>query len=379
MKGLRKYLTPFAPDQSGVTGVLYELGGIIVICDAGGCAGNICGFDEPRWARQKSAIFSAGLRDMDAILGRDDLLIEKLKKAAERMDASMAAIVGTPVPAVIGTDHRALRRMAEKATGLPVISIDTDGTGLYDEGEEKAWLALFKLFIPEKGTDRRKETGTLSPQNSEGARRAGVIGLTPLAVGDLDAGKKTEALLKKEGFSSVSCYCMGAGIDEIRSADQAEVNYAVSPSAIRTAKLLEKRFGTPYRVENPLAAEFARELCSRQEVAGKNILVIDQQVSACSIRQVLLDAGAARVRTATWFQLPSALAQEGDVKLTEEDEFEALVRDGGFDMIIGDPVHWKMTGDFSGRLVDRVEFAVSGNLENTQNWAPAGPDVPQRR
>ena len=61
MRGLRKYLTPFAPDQSGAVSVLYELGGIIVICDAGGCAGNVCGFDEPRWFEQKSAVFSAGL------------------------------------------------------------------------------------------------------------------------------------------------------------------------------------------------------------------------------------------------------------------------------------------------------------------------------
>ena len=78
MRGLRKYLTPFAPDQSGAVSVLYELGGIIVICDAGGCAGNVCGFDEPRWFEQKSAVFSAGLRDMDAILGRDDRLVASL-------------------------------------------------------------------------------------------------------------------------------------------------------------------------------------------------------------------------------------------------------------------------------------------------------------
>ena len=79
MKGLRKVISPFAPDQSGASAVLYALGGILVICDAGGCAGNICGFDEPRWFTHKSAIFSAGLRDMDAILGRDDRLVEKLR------------------------------------------------------------------------------------------------------------------------------------------------------------------------------------------------------------------------------------------------------------------------------------------------------------
>lgn len=99
MKGLWKYISPFAPDDSGAAAVLYGLNGIVVICDAGGCAGNICGFDEPRWfSGKKSAVFSAGLRDMDAILGRDDRLVDKLCQAAETIDADFAAIVGTPVP-----------------------------------------------------------------------------------------------------------------------------------------------------------------------------------------------------------------------------------------------------------------------------------------
>lgn len=122
MRGLRKYLTPFAPDQSGAVSVLYEFGGIIVICDAGGCTGNICGFDEPRWFESKSALFSAGLRDMDAILGRDDRLVAKLADAVTKLDAKFAAIIGTPVPAVIGTDYHALKRMAEKKVDLPISS-----------------------------------------------------------------------------------------------------------------------------------------------------------------------------------------------------------------------------------------------------------------
>ena len=93
MRGLRKYLTPFAPDQSGAVSVLYEFGGIIAICDAGGCTGNICGFDEPRWFESKSALFSAGLRDMDAILGRDDRLVAKLADAVTKLDAKFAAII----------------------------------------------------------------------------------------------------------------------------------------------------------------------------------------------------------------------------------------------------------------------------------------------
>ena len=54
---------------------------------------------------------------MDAILGRDDRLVAKLADAAEKLDVTFAAVIGTPVPAVIGTDYRALERMLE--TGIP--------------------------------------------------------------------------------------------------------------------------------------------------------------------------------------------------------------------------------------------------------------------
>ena len=145
MRGLRKYLPPFAPDISGASSVLYEMGGILVICDAGGCTGNVCGFDEPRWFLQRSCIFSAGLRDMDAIFGRDDKLVEKLQEAASQIEASFACVIGTPVPAVIGTDYQALKRMAEKKLKLPVLTIETSGILQYDVGEE---MAIWSCFVP---------------------------------------------------------------------------------------------------------------------------------------------------------------------------------------------------------------------------------------
>lgn len=201
MRGLRKYLTPFAPDQSGAVSVLYELGGIIVICDAGGCAGNVCGFDEPRWFEQKSAVFSAGLRDMDAILGRDDRLVAKLVDVAEKVEAGFAAIIGTPVPAVIGTDHQALRRMCEKKTDLPVLAVNTNGMELYDAGERKAYLELFKAFAREK---QPVEAG-----------KTGVLGMTPQDVSDLKAADKIREKFRARGQRAV-CYGMGDGLDEVK-------------------------------------------------------------------------------------------------------------------------------------------------------------------
>ncbi|MBR4431484.1 MAG: nitrogenase molybdenum-iron protein, partial [Clostridiales bacterium] len=168
MKGLRKVLTPFAPDQSGASGVLYSMGALIVIIDAGGCTGNVCGFDEPRWHETRSAVFSAGLRDMDAILGRDELLASKIKSACERIDTSFVAVVGTPVPATIGTDYKALKRLIENKIDIPVVPVISNGMKLYNEGEKEAYKALideFALTVPSVIKDQI------------------VLGLTPLTYG----------------------------------------------------------------------------------------------------------------------------------------------------------------------------------------------------
>ena len=342
MRGLRKYLTPFAPDQSGAVSVLYELGGIIVICDAGGCTGNVCGFDEPRWFERKSAVFSAGLRDMDAILGRDDRLVAKLVDAAEKVEAGFAAVIGTPVPAVIGTDYQALKRMCEKKTDLPVLAVNTGGMELYDGGERKAYLELFKVFAREK---LPVETG-----------RVGILGMTPQDVSDLKAADKLREKFKSQGHQAV-CYGMGDGLDEVKKASSVEKNIVVSPAALECARYLEKTFGTPYEVGYPLVEELVPDM----EYAGKKILIVQQQVMAGSIRAELRKRGGdGKITVASWFYMEKDLLEEGDVPLKDEEDYMDLVEKGRYDVIFADPCMKRMAKTFSGVFVDAVHFAVSG-------------------
>lgn len=342
MRGLWKYLTPFAPDQSGAASVLYELGGIIVICDAGGCTGNVCGFDEPRWFERKSAVFSAGLRDMDAILGRDDRLVAKLVDAAEKVEAGFAAVIGTPVPAVIGTDYQALKRMCEKKTDLPVLAVNTDGMELYDGGERKAYLELFKVFAREK---LPVEAG-----------RVGILGMTPQDVSDLKAADKLREKFRERGQRAI-CYGMGDGLDEVKKASSVEKNIVVSPAALECARYLEKTFGTPYEVGYPLAEELVPDM----EYAGKKILIVQQQVMAGSIRAELRKRGGdGKITVASWFSMEKDLLEEGDVSLKDEEDYMELVEKGRYDVIFADPCMRRMTKDFSGVFVDAVHFAVSG-------------------
>ena len=344
MRGLRKYLTPFAPDQSGAVSVLFELGGIVVICDAGGCTGNVCGFDEPRWFKQKSAIFSAGLRDMDAILGRDDRLVAKLADAAQKVDATFAAVIGTPVPAVIATDYLALKRMSEKKIKLPILTVDTDGMELYDKGEEKAFLELFKTFATEKYPVDKQKTG--------------ILGLTPQDVSDLDAADKIRILYQQKYDQQAVCYCMGDGLEEVKKASSVSKNIVVSPAALMTAKYLEKTFGTPYEIHYPLVEKLIPEL----DYTDKRVLVVHQQVIADSIRKKLMEKGAKTVQTAGWFMMKKELLKDGDMSLRDEDDYIELVQNGEYDIIFADECMERMIPEFKGIFVNIRHFAVSGKL-----------------
>ena len=356
MKGLRKYLTPFAPDQSGAVSVLYEMGGLLVICDAGGCVGNICGFDEPRWQGRKSAIFSAGLRDMDAIMGRDEQLVKKLAMAAEAIHANFAAIIGTPVPSVIGTDYHALTRMAERKLNIPVLAINTNGMELYDAGASKAYLELVRRFAvgPCDGTKGSAEAGK--------KRLLGVLGCNPIDLSDLSSARMIREHYEREGYEEVLTIGMDAGFDALQRLSQAEKTIVVSPSGLGAARWLKEKYGIPYLAENAVAQVFADRL---QVEPGKNLLIVDQQIAANSIRNRLLEksgSDATRITVASWFGLDRELKEDGDIYLTEEDQFAELVSDGGFDLIIGDPVLKRIARDFRGEFMEHREFALSGKL-----------------
>ena len=381
MKGLRKYLTPFAPDQSGAVSVLYELGGMLVICDAGGCTGNVCGFDEPRWFETRSAVFSAGLRDMDAILGRDDRLVAKLADAAEKLDVTFAAVIGTPVPAVIGTDYRALERMLAKKTELLVLTVNTDGMELYDRGEEKAYLVLFGRFAGENvdvepGNIEKTQTaescdGKRNGKNEdvsvdiEDRPRVGIIGMTPQDVSDLKAAEKIRKLYADQGLRAV-CYGMGDGLDEVRNASLAAKNVVVSPAALKAAQYLQKKFGTPYEIAYPLVSELVPEV----NYQGKKILIVQQQVIANAVRKEIEKRTGEKetITTATWFMRKEEILTDlnvdavDDISLKEEDDFISLVEKEGYDVIFADPCMERMIPGFEGVFIPLTHFAVSGKL-----------------
>ena len=413
VRGLRKYLTPFAPDQSGAVSILYELGGMVVILDAGGCTGNICGFDEPRWSSERSAIFSAGLRDMDAIMGRDRALVEKIAHAQEKLQSKFIAIVGTPVPAVIGTDYQALRRMLQRKVSVPILCIETNGMKSFEYGAEKAYLALLAAFAPP--TEEEDNAGGAKNQTS--GKRIGVFGTFPMTESD-----PAEPAWIQEGMAAenpyISFYGHGAGIEDYRRVSENVLNLVTTVPGLAAAKELKKRFGTEYRVQHPAAERLLRNAWEKllaedskkagQEIAQgtpaaadiaaffdgikpQRVLIVQEQVLGNSLRNVLAASVSnnPEIHVMSFFKMLPEWMEAGDRFLSEESALwallnpeqssaqnaeamsreqpdEALPQGVGYDLILGDAVLKKMLpSDFRGCFLEIPEPAISGFLMMT--------------
>ena len=343
---------PFAPDQSGAVSVLFELGGIQVVCDAGGCAGNICGFDEPRWFKGKSAIFSAGLRDMDAIMGRDDKLAAKLSDALSKIDVSFASVIGTPVPSVIGTDYASLKRLVKAKTDLPVLTINTNGCEYYDKGASKAYVELMKEFA---GKDEGESV----------LNAVGVLGATPLDLTGNGTASKIRRYYEERGYEQVFTYGMNSGLEDVRKAHLVKKNVVVSVSGLEAAKYMQGKFNISYEIYNPLAEDFIKVLSNTETLTGekaaaenKKILVIHEAVNAISIAKQLRESGAV-VTTASFFMDCPEFDGGIDINLKKVAELKDI---DGYDIVIADSSLRKFMPQFNDRFYDLPHFALSGRM-----------------
>ena len=351
-------LPPFAPDTAGAAAVLYPLGGMTVIVDAGGCAGNICGFDEPRWQEdaEPSAVFSAGLRDMDAIMGRDANLVAKIREAAAELTVSFVGLVSTPVPAIIATDFRAICRMVEKETRLPAIAVSTDGTRLYDRGASAAYDALVQKFaapIPPAAM----RTGL------------GVLGLTPLDFSRAESASLRALLGGEEADTAGTPVRFFDRLDDFREAARLKELLVVSPTGLKAARRLQRQWNIPIRTELPPAfiheafsAVLSRLAALLRDRQPREVLIVHQQILANGLRRAIrqrFPAGA--VTVGSFFALDRALQRKGDLHFRGEQDFHAYLQAHPDAIVIGDALLTRAVPEpFGGTLLDLPHFALSG-------------------
>lgn len=374
MKNLSIWLPPFAGDYSGACSALFDFNALIILNDAACCTRNYVEYEEPRWSRGKKTTFCAQLRTVDAVLGNDERILAKAEEAARELKPDFVALLGSPVPAVIGMDLPGMAWELEGRLELPCFGLNTTGFEGYHKGVSAALIALLRRFA-QKG------------EPVQGA--VNLLGLTPL---DFSANRNAERirrLLEDSGHPVLWSAAMGTGLEQVKAAGRAQANLVLSWSGLAAAKEMERSWGIPYLAGVPVGAAGADALLSLLEQTLRDghsrflsaggegprpILIAAEQVLANSLRAALRANGCRHgIRTASFFGWEKNWAQPGDLHLRDEAELEQLLAAGGYASLIGDPLFARLPSAGRAALHPLPHPAVSSSL----HWheVPVFPDI----
>lgn len=364
MAVLSMYLSPFAPDYSGVASVLFDLNTVTAMHDASGCTGNYTGYDEPRWYGSKSPIFCSGLREIDAVLGDDEKLLKKMMIAAEDLKPDLMALVGSPVPMVIGTDLVGIAAELEERTRIPSLGFDTTGTFYYDKGVSMATIALLKKF-------------TSRAETVDGS--VNIVGASPL---DFSLGENVEDLksfIEQKGYQVRASLSMGYNMEQLKRASSAQVNLAVSRAGLLIAKYMYDTYDIPYVCGMPVgekASGIFLDAVRRAAAGEKNqilkgnackepeILIIGEQIQSNAVRMALeTEFGKKNVAVGCLFGKEEVLSLPQDINLANERLIKEEINKAEYKMIIADPfMRQLIKKDRTVVFCSNPQYAVSSKI-----------------
>ena len=316
---LYRELPGLACDFSGTASFVRWMNGMGVIHAPVGCIGNYAGFDEPDWFTDPGMILSSSMGEDEAILGLDDVVIDKSVVSINDLHPDFYTLIGCPPPALIGTDYAAICSIIEKRTGVPCIPVDTTGFDNYVVGADKFLTAMADRFLGKKETVK----GT-----------ANVMGYNHLDYRGDDDLKDLISILGDRYDRINTC----DSLESFKDLTSAEINIVVSSSALHLAHIMKNRFGIPFTCDLPVFG--GDHECIRD--TGKKVLMIGDQVIINSIRDMMEARYGCICDVASFFGLDDSIADGNDVSACTEAEFKDLLTDG-YDMVVGDPLFRKFT------------------------------------
>ena len=362
-------LPPFAPDYSGVCGALFSLGGMIVIHDAADCTGNYINYDEPRWYGGGSMVYCSGLRELDAVLGNDEKFIRNICEAAKEMHPNFIALVGSPVPMVIGTDLAGMAAWIEDETGIPAFGFLTTGLGLYPSG---AFLAG-KTLLQHVGTVTEKKTG-----NKEGMN---ILGDLPLDFAGTDFMERFRMQVRALDIPVCASLFDQADMGQAEQVFSAGWNTAVSYSGALLGAWLWRTQHMPCITGFPMSDVTAerwdsfakegqqrggivawgaqRELCGRRD----GILILGDQMTANSLRAEIFYATGKRSCVGLPFGAQMESLGAGDLILKNEEQIQEAVNHPEITVVIGDPLYRQLLDEPEKKqFLPVLHYAVSSKV-----------------
>lgn len=385
MSRLYRFLPPFAGDYSGVGSALYELGGMLCIHDASGCTGNYVGFDEPRSYDSKQLVYCTGLRKNDAILGNEQVYIDKIVQAAKDMKPAFIAIVGSPVPVIIGFDFNGFAKEIEFLTGIPAFGFETGGMkGCYKDGVVMAVNKLLDYYVLPKKDE-------LVRNADRNGRVVNIVGATPLDLSEenLEALKE---ILTEHGYRLNSVLSMSNSMAEFQNFYKADVNLAITQAGALIAMDLEKKYNMPYLTGIPVGDAGTKhyfeclekvfktgESMNVSQIPIKNTeaqkgtaIIMDDGVIASSMSIDLTKQGY-DVRVVSLFGKDAGMSDVEAEYTENEDEILQYVNDENAVLLIADPLLLQYRENKNDiRLVELPKYSISSKLYHHKRWVYVG-------
>ena len=382
MARLSLWLPPFSPDYSGASAVLFDLKTVTAMHDASGCTGNYTGYDDPRWYGSPSGIFCSGLRQIDAVLGDDEKLIKKMEAAARDIQPDLMALVGSPVPMVIGADLEGIAVELEERTGIPSFGFDTTGTAYYDRGAFRAAKALMDRYTAKQAA---KEAAI--------ERRVNILGALPMDFGKGEEIRDFKRFLAENGYETGLCLAMDYSLSDLKEAASAQVNLAVSRFGFLMAQYMEQRFRIPYlcgfpagesgekawlealeRVRETKHSEILNAVEQKDGTEDMSVLIVGEQVMSNSLRYALFrDMGITRVTVGCLYGPEPALTLPGDLDLSDEKKIRQAMNRPEYQMIIADPfLKVLLLENTEKKFLPFSQYAVSSKLGEADSARAAG-------
>ncbi len=386
MARLSLYLPPFAGDYSGACSVLFGMDCLVVVVDAGCCTRNYVEYDETRWKGARKATFSAQLRTLDALLGDDSAIVKQAADTARDLGVSCVALMGTPVPALVGMDIEGMAREVEAASGIPAVGIATTGFETYEAGVARALEALARRFTladaAQGASDRAQAADVPAPRP-----RVNVLGATPHDFMTLEALKELEEGFVTAGLDVAFSTTSAFGPADVAAAASADASIVVSTAGLSAARLLYETRGVPYVAGRPFMSEdfevLAERVCSGDsrplwdaappataDDAAAPLLLAGEQVAMSSLRahtrRALRAAGAERperpIVVASFFGWEPAFAEPQDARFADERALEDWMRAHPGAAVVGDPLLRRIPQVASAPFLELPHEAVSSTL-----------------
>lgn len=370
MKGLYRNFPAFAPDYTGVSSLLFDENAITVFLDPHGCNGQSLYYMDPRFEdfSRMPKSFSCGIREKDAVFGLDSLVEKKITKLLKDVTGDYIVLLGTPVPAMLGVDFRALSRKIEHLTNIPTFGIPTTGLCFYDEGQRMFYDHI--LDWTESGANN------FEPEKAD----VHIIGATPLDGWDYTSMNDYVSLLEDCGITDISCWGQGNLLQKAKGIKNSRLNIAVSAASLHMVERLKQSYGTPYIMGYPIGSlmeKYFKELIkakvniqtppSQPERTFVNtdingILILGDPINSCMLRNCLrMQFGISKVDIGFCFRPPSVCVQKNDFIFSEEYELKQTISARQeYDMMIGDPLFKSFIP--CKKYIDHPNIAVSGRL-----------------